>query len=177
MTQTIHAIYDTLVAMKDFIKILTGWFGFGPIVALIGLLFFFKIFQSIFPTGRIINFIFSFCAFTALWLTWNMNYYKSFEILTVIRIYGFIFLNAAALYLIYWLLQRVGHFIYRFVKNRKLTAENILLLYEKIDETALIMKQKLKLRDISGASASLDELRESFKVLQKKETVKQQNNS
>jgi len=160
--ETVLAIYNTTSSVANFIGTLTGWFGFGPLLALVGLLFFFKIYQSVLPGSRLTNFILSFASLTALWLTWNLNYYKDYHLPVLARTYGSIFFLGAVLFCFDWLLRFCGRTLYRLIRKNRVSLNNTLAIYEKIDELTLVMKQRLKQQDISGAKKALEELQQTF---------------
>jgi hypothetical protein len=164
MTKTIGAIYDTLSAMTGFIKSLTAWFGFGPVVVLIFLLFFFKLFQSLLGAGRIVSLFFSFISLTALWLTWNLSYYEEYKIFEMIKIYGFIFLHLLAVFALYKFLSWSGKYIYRAVRNRRRNPYSTLEIYEKIDENITVVKTHIRNHDNAAAANILNELYHYIKM-------------
>lgn len=166
MTNTIRAIYETVTAIAGFIQSVTGWFGFGTLTVLFGLLFFYKLFQSLFPTGRRLNYFFSFVVFTALWLTWNKNYYHDFQWLRVVKIYALLFSYALGFYLVFRALSFFGEKISGlFRRKTKLSVQNTLEVYDAIDETSRLMKQNIKTGNASAAIDCLKSLQSTMENL------------
>ncbi|MDH4199582.1 MAG: hypothetical protein OEV66_04295 [Spirochaetia bacterium] len=144
MINTVHAIYETINSMAGFLKVLSDWFGFAPIIVLMGLLFFFKLFQSLFPGAHFINMIFSFASFTALWSTWNLNYYHNFHLLSMMRIYSLIFLHIISIVILFNVLKFFGKIVHKKFFMKPYSLHDTIIIYDLIDETARAVKQQIR---------------------------------
>ena len=151
MTEMIKNIYATMVSIyhsietaAGFVGSVTQWLGFSTILVLIGILFFFKIFNAIYPKTRLINWLLALIAFSLTWGAWNLSYYKDLRFFDMLRIYGFISLHLLALLFIHFILNKTIEYLKKRFRYSKLSKNDTLELYDLIDTGALKMKESLR---------------------------------
>jgi len=143
--QSIQAIYKTITQAYGLVSAIGGWFGFTAIVVLIGFLFFYKIFSAIFPDTKKTNTFLAVFSFTALWVTWNNNYFEGeLHIFEIVKTYGFISLNIGVVLIIHTIIRYSGKSIVSLFKKRKLKDYPLSELYEMVDRFTAEMKNDLK---------------------------------
>lgn len=153
-----EAVYQTLVSIVDFISAITGWLGFTTMVVLFGVLFCYKIFQALFPADRAVNFALALAAFTAIWITWSINYEGSPRVQKIIEVYGFISLHFLAFFILHKILRRIALFLQARLQKPGPAPGDTLELFELVDAASLDIKSHLKAGRLGDALESLDRL-------------------
>ncbi len=158
----VGAISKTIGSVIDFFTALTAWLGFPTIAVLFGFLFCYKIFQALFPSERLTNLLLALLAFSALWITWNLNYYREPRLLNIGKTYGFIGLHIIAFYLIHDALRRAVILIRSRYFSKSPSREDTLRLFEIVDHATTQMKEHLKNGEIEKAAGAANTLQQTL---------------
>jgi len=164
MYESIKSMYEAMAAMTEslsailgFIGSLLSWFGFSTLMVLFGLLLFYKIFNMFFPVDRVLNFVFALLAVTAIWITWNLNYYKSLNLLRIGQVYGFIALHLVVIHLLHAILKKIIAFVKRGFQ-KPISMNDKIAAYEMVDTSASEIKQGIRQGDLRAAKSNLQDL-------------------
>lgn len=149
MTETLKALYSTVMTIYDLFSALSGWLGFRAVVASAGIFFFYRIFRNFFPKEKSLGVVASLILFTALWAAWNQYYSQTYNFTTIAETYAFLFAHVLALFLI----QLIVRWLKKAFRTWRLKRRPVhpLELYEEVDESVIQIKQAIKEENLRKA--------------------------
>jgi len=158
MYEGFAAMTESLGAILSFIGAVLGWFGFSALMVLFGLLLFYKIFNMFFPVDRVLNFVFALAAVTAIWITWNLNYYKALNLIRIGQVYGFLGLHLVVVHVLHALLKKIVSFFKKKTFGKPIPIDDKISAYEMVDTSANEIKRGIREGDIRAAKSTVQEL-------------------